>query len=50
MKMKVHRGYPDQTTERQRKTLALDVFFMTNKKTKEKMAYAERCLQDKQGK
>ena len=50
VKMKVHRGYPDQTTERQRKTLALDVFFMTNKKTKEKMAYAERCLQDKQGK
>ncbi len=38
---KMLRGYPDQTTDRQKETLALKVFFMINAQTDEKMKYIE---------
>ena len=41
VKTKMKRGYPDQPQSRQKETLALDVFFMINKRTCEKLNYVK---------
>lgn len=44
VKNKMKRGYPDKTDECWKKRLNLDFFFRYNKKTEEKLKYAENIL------
>lgn len=46
IKIKQARGYGDMPDEDARKKLGIDVFFMLNNRTKEKLKYAEKIIKD----